>query len=67
MLAEAVKRYQNGLIDSAKIIEELIQLAKDIRAADQRGEKMNLRRMNWLFMMPWPTIQPLKLSWTTRS
>ena len=43
MLAEAVKRYQNGLIDSAKIIEELIQLAKDIRAADQRGEKLNLR------------------------
>jgi len=42
MLAEAVKRYQNGLIDSAKIIEELIQLAKDIRAADQRGEKLNL-------------------------
>lgn len=43
MLAEAVKRYQNGLIDSAKIIEELIQLAKEIRAADQRGEKLNLR------------------------
>ena len=43
MLAEAVKRYQSGLIDSAKIIEELIQLAKDIREADQRGEKMNLR------------------------
>ncbi len=44
MLAEAVKRYQNGLIDSAKIIEELIQLAKDIRAADQRGENLNLRQ-----------------------
>ncbi len=43
MLAEAVKRYQSGLIDSAKIIEELIQMAKDIRAADQRGEKMNMR------------------------
>jgi type I restriction enzyme R subunit len=43
MLAEAVKRYQNGLIDSAKIIEELVQLAKEIRFADQRGEKMNLR------------------------
>jgi len=43
MLAEAVKRYQNGLIDSAKIIEELIQIAKEIRAADQRGEKLNLR------------------------
>lgn len=43
MLAEAVKRYQNGLIDSALVIEELIQLAKDIREADKRGEKMNLR------------------------
>lgn len=42
LLAEAVKRYQNGLIDSANIIEELIRLAKDIRKADQRGEKLNL-------------------------
>ena len=40
MLAEAVKRYQNGLIDSAKIIEELIQLAKDIRAADAARRKV---------------------------
>lgn len=44
MLAEAVKRYQNGLIDSAKLIEELIQLAKDIRASDERGDKLNLRQ-----------------------
>ncbi len=44
MLADAVKRYQNGLIDSAKIIDELIQLAKEIRAADERGEKLNLRQ-----------------------
>jgi type I restriction enzyme R subunit len=43
LLAQAVKRYQSGLIDSARIIEELIQLAKDIRAADERGEKLNLR------------------------
>lgn len=43
MLADAVKRYQSGLIDSARMIEELIQLAKDIREADRRGEKMNLR------------------------
>jgi type I restriction enzyme R subunit len=42
LLAAAVKRYQNGLIDSAKIIEELIRLAMDIREADQRGEKLNL-------------------------
>lgn len=43
MLADAVKRYQNGLITSAQIIEELIKLAKDIREADKRGEQMNLR------------------------
>ena len=43
MLADAVKRYQNGLITSAQIIEELIKLAKDIRSADKRGEQMNLR------------------------
>jgi len=43
MLAEAVKRYQNGLISSAQIIEELIQIAINIREADKRGEQMNLR------------------------
>jgi type I restriction enzyme R subunit len=43
MLAEAVKRYQSGLIEAAQLIEELIKLAQDIRAADQRGEKLNLR------------------------
>jgi type I restriction enzyme R subunit len=44
MLADAVKRYQNGLIDSAKIIEELIRLAREIREADKRGEALNLRK-----------------------
>lgn len=43
MLAEAVKRYQSGLIEAAQLIEELIQLAQDIKAADKRGEKLNLR------------------------
>jgi len=44
MLAQAVKRYQSGLIEAAAVIEELIKLAKDIREADQRGEKLNLRQ-----------------------
>jgi type I restriction enzyme, R subunit len=43
MLADAVKRYQSGLIDSARLIEELIQLAKDIREADRRGDELKLR------------------------
>ena len=42
MLAEAVKRYQSGLIDSLKMIEELIQLAQEIRQADKRGEDLGL-------------------------
>lgn len=43
LLAEAVKRYQNGLLDSAQVIEELIKLAWQIREADRRGEELNLR------------------------
>ncbi len=43
MLADAVRSYQNGLIDSARIMEELIRLAQEIREADKRGEKMNLQ------------------------
>lgn len=43
MLAAAVRNYQNGLIDSARIIEELIKMAQEMREADKRGEQMNLR------------------------
>jgi type I restriction enzyme, R subunit len=43
MLTEAVKRYQNGLLEAAQIIDELIKMAQDIREAADRGEKMNLR------------------------
>ncbi len=44
MLEGAVKRYQNNLITTAEIIQELIDLAKNIRVADERGEKLNLNR-----------------------
>jgi len=44
MLATAVMRYQSGLIEAAQLIEELIKLAQDIREADKRGEKLNLRQ-----------------------
>ncbi len=42
MLEEAVKKYHNKTIESAQIIEELIKLAKEIREADKRGEKLGL-------------------------
>lgn len=43
LLTEAVRRYQNNLLSAAQVIEELIRLAKDIREADRRGEKLGLR------------------------
>lgn len=42
MLDGAVRRYQNRAIETAQVIEELIQLAKEIRAAEARGEDLGL-------------------------
>lgn len=42
MLENAIKRYQNNLLTAAEIIEELIELAKEIKAADLRGEELGL-------------------------
>lgn len=42
MLEQALRRYQNRAIETAKVIEELIQLAKDLRQASRRGEDLGL-------------------------
>jgi type I restriction enzyme R subunit len=42
MLDEAVRRYQNRAVETAQVIEELIALAKDLRARDARGEQLGL-------------------------
>ena len=42
LLEQAVRKYQNRAIETAQVIEELIQLAKDMRAAGARGEKLGL-------------------------
>jgi len=42
MLEETIRRYQNRAIEAAHVIEELIGLAKDMRAADARGEALGL-------------------------
>ena len=42
MLEETIRRYQNRSIEAAQVIEELIALAKDMRAAQQRGETLGL-------------------------
>jgi type I restriction enzyme R subunit len=41
-LEEAIKRYQNRSIDSAQVILELIEIAKNVREAQKRGEKLGL-------------------------
>jgi len=42
MLDQTIRRYQNRAIEAAQVIEELIQLAKDMRAANARGEELGL-------------------------
>jgi type I restriction enzyme, R subunit len=42
MLEHTIRRYQNRAIEAAQVIEELIQLAKDMRAANARGEALGL-------------------------
>jgi type I restriction enzyme R subunit len=42
MIENAVRNYQNNLITSAQIIEELINLAKEIKEADRKGEELGL-------------------------
>jgi len=42
LLEQAIRKYQNRAIEAAKVIEELIQLAKDMRAAEARGESLGL-------------------------
>jgi len=42
MLEQSLRKYQNRAIETAKVIEELIQLAKDLRSAGRRGEQLGL-------------------------
>jgi type I restriction enzyme R subunit len=42
MLDQTIKKYQNRAIEAAKVIEELIQLARDMREANARGQALNL-------------------------
>ena len=42
MLEAAIKRYQNNLLTTAQIIEELIRIAKEVKESDKDGEKLGL-------------------------
>ena len=42
MLEQTLRRYQNRAIEAAQVIEELIQLAREMREAAARGERLGL-------------------------
>ena len=42
MLEQTLHRYQNRAIEAAQVIEELIRLAREMREASARGEKLGL-------------------------
>jgi type I restriction enzyme, R subunit len=42
MLEESIRKYQNRAIEAAQVIEELIQLAKEMREARHRGEDLGM-------------------------
>ena len=42
MLEQTLRRYQNRAVEAAQVIEELIRLARELRDAGERGEKLGL-------------------------
>ena len=42
MLESSIKRYQNNLLTTAEIIQELIKIAKEVKEADREGERLGL-------------------------
>jgi type I restriction enzyme R subunit len=42
MLENSIKKYQNKILTAAEVIQELINLANEIKQADKRGESLGL-------------------------
>ncbi len=42
MLEQSIRAYQNRTIEAAQVIEELIQIARELRDAAERGEELGL-------------------------
>ena len=42
MLERSIRAYQNRTVEAAQIIEELIEIAKEMRQAQERGEELGL-------------------------
>ncbi len=42
MLDKSIRKYQNRAVEAAQVIEELIELAKEMREAQKRGENLGM-------------------------
>lgn len=49
MLETAIKKYQNNLLTTAQIIEELIRIAKEVRSSDDDAKKLGLSEAELAF------------------
>jgi len=49
MLDRSIKKYHNKILTAAEVIEELIQLSKEIRAMDQEPATMGLSEYEYAF------------------
>ena len=49
MLEESIKKYQNNLLTTAEIIEELLAIARQIRTVDGLAEKLKLTKDEFAF------------------
>ncbi|BAB76303.1 type I restriction endonuclease subunit R [Nostoc sp. PCC 7120 = FACHB-418] len=51
MLEDALRRYRNQVISVTDILEELLELAKDTKAANARGEELGLEPYELAFLL----------------
>lgn len=49
MLQSSINRYQNNILTAAEVIQELIDIAKEIKKADQRGDDLGLSEYELAF------------------
>jgi type I restriction enzyme R subunit len=49
MLETSIKKYQNNLLTTAEIIEELVQIAREIRNVDGLADKLKLNKDEFAF------------------
>lgn len=65
-LLETLQRYNARAIETAQVIEELIQMAKDFKAALKRDEDLGLNPMKLPSTTLWPTTKVLCGSWVMK-